>query len=245
MKKGTGAGNRIAIFILSLVAILFITVGVVLKVNSDSFMAIAEKTTGTITEIEVYYTKDSDGDRVRRHRVYVEYIVDGERYENRLDSYNSTMREGGSVTVYYDPDNPTRISSGGSSVSTFIMIGLGGIFLVVDVIIIVRLVSANKKRNSLIKNGTAYTGTIIDVRVITNIKVNGRHPYRADCEVINPLTQERFLFSSQNVYKDIRNMIDAPVVVYMDDTDPSNHHVDIDRAIADFYTVTGVADYRR
>ncbi len=244
MKKSTGVGNWIAIIILSIMSILFITIGVVLKINNDRFMAVAEKTTGTITEIEVYYTKDSDGDRVKRHRVYVEYFVDGERYENQLGSYNSTMREGGSVTVYYDPERPYEISSGDGSVVTFIMIGLGGAFLVVDIIIIVRLISSNKKRKSLVNNGTAYTGTIIDIRVITNIKVNGRHPYRADCEVINPLTQERFLFSSENVYKDIRNMIGAPVVVYVDDTDPSNHHVDIDRAIADFYTNTGVVDYR-
>lgn len=244
MKKSTGIASWIAIIILSFMAIIFIVIGVVLKINNDKFMATAEKTTGTITEIEVYYTRDSDGDRVRKHRVYVEYTVDGEKYENRLDSYNSAMRVGGSVTVYYDPQNPTDISSGDASIVTIIMICVGGLLLVVDIIIVVRLISSSKKRKNLIKNGTAYTGTITDVRVITNIKVNGRHPYKADCEVVNPLTQERYLFSSDNVYTDIRHMIGSPVVVYMDDTNPANHYVDIDRAIADSRVYTGVADYR-
>lgn len=245
MKKSTNVGSWIAIVILSITAGIFIAIGVSLLVNYNKFMETAEKTSARITEIETYYTKDSDGDRVKKHRVYVEYTVDGERYETLLDSYDFTMKEGGYVDIYYNPADPGDVMSGSGQVVCYIMMGVGAVMLVVDIIIISGFIASSRKRKRLETDGTAYTGTIIDIRVITNIKVNGRHPYRADCEVIDPITQERYLFSSQNVYKDIRNMVGASVVVYVDNNDPSNHFVDIDRAIADFNAYTGTADYRR
>ncbi|MBP3922888.1 MAG: DUF3592 domain-containing protein [Ruminiclostridium sp.] len=243
MKKKTGVASIFVVIMFLLFSVVFLLIGIFGKIGTDTFIASAEKTDAIITEIETYTERDSDGDRHTRHRVYVEYYVNGVRYNAKLNHYDSSMREGKTVDVYYDPANPAKIMSD-NSVVFIIFICIGGAFALVTIAVAVALVISKRKHNNLIKNGTAYTGTIIDVRVITNIRVNGRHPYRADCEVINPLTQERFLFSSQNVYKDIRNMIGAPVVVYMDDNNPANHYVDIDRAIEDFNTNTGVVDYR-
>ncbi len=244
MKKKKGVAGIFVIIVFALFSTVFLLIGVFGKMSVDSFMSTAEKTDARITEIEVYYHKDSDGDRHKRHRVYVEYTVDGISYDAKLNSYNSTMYEGKIIEVYYDPDNPEKIMSDDSTLFIVFMC-VGGVFAAITVAVAITIIVTSRKHKNLITDGTPYTGTIIDVRMITNIKVNGGHPYRADCEVINPITQERYLFSSENVYSDIRHLIGAPVVVYMDNRDPSKHYVDINRAISDYNINTGTNDFRR
>ena len=243
MKKKTNVGSILVIVIFALFSTVFLCIGIFGKMSVDNFMSTAQKTDAKITEIEVYYHKDSDGDRHKRHRVYVEYTVDGKSYEAKLNSYNSSMYEGKIIEVYYDPYNPGKIMTDDSAFF-IIFTCVGGAFAALTIAVIVTLLVTKKKHQNLITTGTPYTGTIIDVRVITNIKVNGRHPYRADCEVINPITQERYLFSSENVYTEIRHLIGAPVVVYMDNQNPSKHYVDINRAISDYNINTGTNDFR-
>lgn len=243
MKKKTGVAGIFVIIMFALFSAVFLCIGIFGKMSVDSFMSTAQKTDAMITEIEVYYHRDSDGDRHKRHNVYVEYTVDGKPCEAKLNSYNSTMYKGKIIEVYYDPYNPEKIMSDDTTLF-IIFICVGGVFAAITVVVAITIIVTSRKHKNLITNGTPYTGTIIDVRVITNIKVNGRHPYRADCEVINPITQEKYLFSSENVYSNIRHLIGSPIIVYIEDTNPANHFVDINRAIADSHINTGVADYR-
>ena len=225
MKKKTNIASYIAIAMLVLFALVFLVIGIAGKVNLDTFMGKAEKTEARITRIEEYYTRNSKGKRVKKHDVYVQYTVDGKTYNSELDSYNSSMYESKIIEVYYDPDRPGKIMSG-DNLPFIIMMCVGGVFAVIAVVVLVKVIKSNINRKNLITNGTIYTGTIITVREITNVKVNGRHPFKADCEVINPLTQERFLFSSDYVYSDIRHIVGVAVVVYMYNNNPSNHYVD-------------------
>ncbi len=244
MKKKTNIASYIAIAIFGLMSVVFLLVGIIGKANVDNFIGTAEKVEGRICDIDTYTTRNSKGKKVTKHKVYVDYTVDDIVYDHiQLDSYNSWMSVGKTIEIYYNPENPRQIMSGDTT-AFMIMLCVGAGFTVLTVILLISLIVKGEKQKKLIAEGTAYTGTITDVRVITNIKVNGRHPYKADCEVINPLTQERYLFSSANVYSDIRHLVGAPVVVYMDDNDPSKHFVDIDRAISDYNVNTGTNDFR-
>ena len=243
MKKKTGVGSIFVIIMFALFSTVFLLIGIFGKMSADNFMSTGKKTDAEIIEIETYVDRDADGDRHTRHRVYVEYFVDGERYNAKLNNYNSTMYEGKIIEIYYDPYNPSKVMTDDSTFF-IIFICVGGAFAAVTVAVAIANILAGRKQKNLIANGTPYTGTIIDVRMITNIEVNGRHPYKADCEVINPITQERYLFSSKNVYCDIGHLVGAPVVVYMDNQDPSKHYVDIDRAISDYDVNTGTNDFR-
>lgn len=51
-------------------------------------------------------------DEVDERRVYVEYVVDGKTYKQRLNGSSSSMREGQELTIYYQKSDPTKITRG-------------------------------------------------------------------------------------------------------------------------------------
>lgn len=65
------------------------------------------KTQAVIYLIEVEYDMNGEADE---HRVYVEYVVAGKTYDQKLNSYSPSMREGQEITIYYEKNNPTNIT---------------------------------------------------------------------------------------------------------------------------------------
>ncbi|MBR6095124.1 MAG: DUF3592 domain-containing protein [Lachnospiraceae bacterium] len=47
----------------------------------------------------------------RHPSVQVRYSVGGMQYMTYLNSYSSSYKEGGEITIYYNPDNPSEIKS--------------------------------------------------------------------------------------------------------------------------------------
>ena len=68
------------------------------------------KTQATIVSI-VEVPSDSP-DETSDHIVTVDYVADGSRYTTELDTYSGAWKEGKTVTVYYDPSNPSVIHGG-------------------------------------------------------------------------------------------------------------------------------------
>ncbi len=234
MKSKIKMRNYISIAMLVLLSIVFLFVGVIRKSNVDNFMGTAEKVEARICDIDTYTERNYKGRRITKHKVYVDYTVDGIIYDHiQLDSYNSSMRVGKIIEIYYNPKKPKQIKSGDTSTFTIMMFAGAG-FMVAAILIAVIMTVKSSGRKKLIANGKAYTGKIIYIKEITSEKTNGRHPYQAECEVINPITQERFVVSSEKVNDDIRPLVGVPVVVYMDNNTPPKHFVDIDKAIADY-----------
>ena len=67
-----------------------------------------EKTTATIKSIET--TEGTEGED---YIVTVEYEVNGKSYVQQLDSYSDSYKVGKEVAIYYNPEDPNVIHSGG------------------------------------------------------------------------------------------------------------------------------------
>lgn len=106
------------------VVMLCIIIGQLIKWND--FKKTALPAEAVITNIETVVTRDSDGDRTTKHYVDIEYYADGKTYSGPLGYYSSGMREGDTITVYYDPDNPGYTMS-----KPYLMCGIMSIFLLV------------------------------------------------------------------------------------------------------------------
>jgi hypothetical protein len=93
------------------------------------------KTTGTITELR---SDTTDGNTV--YFPTVEYTVDGKTYTGELDTGSGSYRVGQTVTILYDPDDPTVIHGGG---------GIGVYFMVAGAVILAFIVfsSIKEKQN--------------------------------------------------------------------------------------------------
>lgn len=97
------------------------------------------ETTATITQIE----RVSSSTRGTNHRTdtlyvaYVEYEVDGKTYSGPSDVWESGMRTGDKVTIYYNPANPAEMGGDPGWLGWFV-IGIGGITALAGVAMVFR-----------------------------------------------------------------------------------------------------------
>lgn len=100
-----------------------------------------EKTTATILSIEKDQESASDDDS---YIVTARYTVDGKEYTNVLDSYSPSYKEGGTVEVRYNPDDPNQITSG-FAIGVYAMV-VGAVILLMIVFLTVKQKKSVSKR---------------------------------------------------------------------------------------------------
>ena len=86
-------------------------------------------TTGVIVGIEREWTgTDEDGFDQYNYTVYIDYEVDGQKFENvQYPSYDSSMQKGDEVEVLYQSSDPTNIAEGNLTGNATIMIVIGAV----------------------------------------------------------------------------------------------------------------------
>ena len=202
---------------------IFVIVTIVLFIDNKSFERKADKVMGIITEIETY--RDTDGDV--EHEVYVAYQYDGEDYESRINSYTSSMYEGGRIDLYIDPDNPYKVRALGSMTLFYLIFGgVGSVFFVIGLCFVLSYVMKKSKNDKLIKEGRKLSATITGGEMCYNITINGRHPYKLECTYEDEFTKEKYLYSSEYVDFPPENYYGSRVNVYVDRNDMSHYFVD-------------------
>ena len=100
--------NKIFTFIFTIIiSLAFVGIGVYVQFFRGSDYI---PTDAVITKIESQLnTHSSNSNNRRKHTVYVEYTVDGQTYSGPSDVWDSTMREGQTITIRYNPDNPAQM----------------------------------------------------------------------------------------------------------------------------------------
>ena len=127
MKKIRFSG-KIDILSFGLMAVVLMVIGIMGNAFSDNFTGSACKTEARICDIDAYTVRNYKGIKERKHKVYVDYTVDGIIYDHvLLDNYNSSMKVGSVIEIYYNPQNPGQISKGDKTVYIFAI--CGGVFL--------------------------------------------------------------------------------------------------------------------
>ena len=100
------------------------------------------------------------------------------------------------------------------------------------------------RRKKLIENGEQLTGVITAIRMNMRVTINGIHPYRAECEVIDPYSGERYLYSSDDTIEDISALMGMSVTVYTDPNDRKKYYMDISSLTNRYNYDENVHDYR-
>ena len=210
--------------------IVFLTIILFMSSKEESFMETAVETTAVIERIDVDRYGSGSSSR-RDYDVYVVYNVDGESYRSCLNYYKTGMHEGQQVTVHYNPSDPSEIMGGNSPVGLFKVVFSA--MIAFGFAVMIHTLVRQGSRNNLIKNGTKTEGIITSVYVDRNVKYNNRHPYKADCEVTDPVTGEVYLYSSNRVMHNIKRLEGRPVEVYYYPDNRKKYYVDLDSAEAD------------
>ena len=121
---------------LLVVAIVLVAVTVVLAINGTKKHATYRECTGTIIG---FYKNSSEGAVGSYEGVsispVVEYNVDGNKYEFIGKFYSTNMKIGQSITVMYNPNNPSVASIKNGVIFAPIITGILAIILLIPVIV--------------------------------------------------------------------------------------------------------------
>lgn len=140
------------------------------------------------------------------------------------------------ITLFSDPS--------ADDASKYIMLGCGAVFMIIGAVFLLSVILKAVRKKRLTANGEQMTGIITAVNVNMNVRINGYHPYRADCEVFDPNSGERYLYRSENTMENISGLVGMSVTVYVDPNNRKKYYVDI-ASLADGYrSENKIHDYR-
>ncbi len=204
------------------VGLIVLIVGIAFSVKLAVFNSNSATVEATIVEIYTYYNDDST-----EHRVFVSYEVDGVTYSHReLGSYSSSMREGKTVKIKYNLDNPNEIMSKSSVFIPVILLPLGGIFMGLAIwqLTIIRKRRGMSRR--LLKNGVKVLAVVVSIDPDLTTSVNGRYPYStALCRYDDK--GRTIDFRSESGAMNGKLFPGDRVAVYFDAADPTQYCVDL------------------
>lgn len=241
--RNAGAVTFIIGIIFAFLGVTFIIAGIIVSAQTKSFLNKSEQTEAVISQIEADHYK-MNGKRRINYDVWVKYTVEGIQYEELLNYYSSSMCAGDIITINYDPNDPSRIlSSLGSTVIVLVFIPIGAVFSILGSIFIIQKIISDSHRDKLIQNGERYTGVITNVVLNNYVRINGRHPFKAECEVIDPYSGEKSLYCSDSIMNDISYLVGRAVTVYVDSNNKKKYYVDIDELI-NSGSNENISDYR-
>lgn len=225
-----------------IIGILFLGIGCYNFISHKDFMERADKTDAVITDIS-YERKRMNGKTVKRHIITIEYTVDGVDYESEITEYKTGMYEGKTIEIYYDPNNPNDVKTN-SIMLPVTFAGLGLLFVIIGGSFIMIKIISSVRRKNLMANGDVLKGIITNVNMNMSVRINGRHPYRAECEVIDPIDGNKYLYSSNNITEDISKFVGMEVTVYADKNNRKKYYVDIKQLIEKYNNDNNIYDYR-
>lgn len=227
MKKANNSLNIIWIVFLIL-GIVFVGIAVMIHINDSNFKKNAMKTEATIIDIREY----TDYDDEIEHDVFIEYRVQGNVYNKELDYYSSSMRIGGSVTIYYDPKNPNDFVSEGASIGIIACSIIGAIFAIIGSVLVGSSILKKSKKNKVLKYNTIIQANINSFDLNTSLVVNGRHPYVLRASAISPYDGLIYNFESDSIMTDLTPVFEAykitKVPVYVNPQNYKEYYIDID-----------------
>jgi hypothetical protein len=216
-------------FIFLAIGVILLAIGANITLRAHSFRSRASVASGVVLE-NVW----SSGSRNMSYSPRVEFRTASGRvvhFVSRVSSQPPAFREGESVKVLYDPDDPTNASIDSFFEQWFGSLILGGLGLVFALVggIWLSVVARSKRLNEWLQiNGTRVLAQLQGVELNRGLEVNGRNPYRIMAQWLNPATNRIHIFHSENLWFDPRRFVSGPTVqVLIDPNDPKRYHMDV------------------
>lgn len=184
-----------------------------------------ESVQGVITELDTY--KNSDGEL--SHRVRVGYFFQGQKYEEWLSEYSSSMYEGQDIQLYVDPEHPKRVKTTMLYFIFKVVFGsMGAVFALIGGSIRWNGRRKKNRQKKLKETGTRVYAQVSGGHLCVNYTVGSRHPYQLECRYTDVFSGETCLYISDYTWENPEAHIGRQVTVYVDPSDRDTYYVDLD-----------------
>lgn len=208
-----------------IISIIYIFVGIkilslginIIMINQD-FYDNSIQCSATIDEI----SEEKD--------VYVAYTIDGVDYIESISYYSYTMREGDSITIYYNPASPSNLRAF-IPLSVLLIIPIFGfvLFFIGLIYILLKIIKAISNI-LLVRTGKLIYAELLSYHESDMIYYHARN-YYITCLWEDPITSELHQFRSgkiwENPYKIIQRKEIKVLPVYINENNIEKYYISL------------------
>lgn len=138
--------KKFLLILFGLIGTVYSIVGLCMFLAENKFKRNGVEITAVIEDIRRNYSGRPAARRNSNYDydVFVSYFAEGDYYTEILHSYNSSMKIGDEITIYYIPDNPTMIAKKGARAFMGIVFGGIGITFIIVCVLVAMFVKPKK-----------------------------------------------------------------------------------------------------
>lgn len=220
---------KIVKFVFGLVGVVFMGVGYFWYSSTADFVDEAVHTTGTVTELVLRRTSDS--------RAYHPAITFVDRQGESISFISNTgssspdYSKGDIIDILYLANKPQNAKINGFFSlwgGSLIFGGLGSIFFLISVGLVIYPIMKKRKDQHLQNTGTPIKTEFQRVELNESYSVNGRHPFQLVTQWQNPSSSQIHVFRSNNLWFDPTDYVNRDhITVFIEKDDPETYYMDI------------------
>lgn len=203
-----------------LVSSIFLGVSCAMFVNTSYFQK-----NGIMTEAVI--------EDIRGEDVWIRYSTDDGNFSGPLGYYDSSMRAGDSVPIYYDYGNPGRIHAAGSDALSVIFLAVGLLLFICSGAMVWHEYAKQRRMYWFLEHGTPIQADITGVEIDRRISSNYQHPFMLVCQRRMPDGSTKLFYSGHIWYDPTSSLTSNSVTVFLDPNNDSKYYVDLSSVLPD------------
>lgn len=164
---------------------------------------------------------------IRGEDVWIRYSTDDGNFSGPLGYYDSSMRAGDFVLIYYDSENPGRIHAAGSGALSVIFLAVGLLLFICGGTMVGHECMRQRRMFWFLEHGTPVQADITRVEIDRKISSNYRHPYMLVCQRRMPDGSMKLFYSDHIWYDPTNALTSNSVTVFLDPSNDSRYYVDL------------------
>ena len=221
-KKPKKAGVNTVLQVFGIAGFVLIYSGVVMIISiNESFNDYLKVKATVLTSIE--------GNESSVDFTEVEYEIDGVRYVNSMETYNSTHYKGKKVKMYVNKEDYNQIKPPADYINSIVPIIVGAFLVIIGNIPLVKKIKEKKLKKRLMQEGEYRRVKVVSLKYDKKIKINGTFPQFAEVELIED--EKTFTFKSDSyvnliAYSQEKQLLEADL--YFDPMDNRNYVIIFD-----------------
>ncbi len=210
------------------IGLLFLVITFFIITSEEKFVENAKMVEGKVINLEYHSSKNGGA-----YHPVVEYSYNEQTitFCSSVGSSPASYSVGDMVQIYVDPANPRNAQINDFSsqwLLSCILGGIGFLFFSIGGLIGFFTFKRQKKIEWLLSNGKKIDADFDSVQLNTNLKINGRSPFRIHCHWLDKSTNTVYNFKSEDIWFNPESYIQgAKLSVIIDPSKPADHYVDL------------------
>jgi Protein of unknown function (DUF3592) len=222
------------LWVIPAIGALLLVIAALILQSRLSFESAAVRADGEVVDVVQSSRIDNDGRRSSTWCPAVQFTSETGgtlTFTAQTCSNPPSYRIGEHVDVLYRPGEPESAAIDGPAerwLLPLVVGGIGSVFMLIGLFITLPRLRSQRTAAEVKVSGRPIMARVIDVSLNSQLRVDGRSPWRIHAQWLDPATNTVHVFDSEDMWFDPAPYLDPEIRVLVDPKDMSRYWVDVD-----------------